>query len=237
MQFDDTTTNLGIVQEVDDLCDSNEESYPKASKVRRANSSLETLVTDIITADGVWQFDDLNNTTNPVGTATLTSGTARYNFSDKFLDIEEVDVLDSAGVYRRIKPFDPNDLDDMSVEEHFGSASGMPTHYDKYGDGIRLFPAPSSTSVTLAAGLRVRFKRTASLFTESDTTKEPGIASPFHVLVAWMTALPYCKTYKPERVAQLERDITAGRINMVRFYAHRDKDDARTMTMKSIRYR
>lgn len=241
MVFNDTVTNLGICQEVDDLCDSDTTSYSLAKKTRRANTALETLISKIINADGTWQFDDTNYTTLPIGVGNLVSGQNSYTFASDFLDLEEVDILDLSGVYRRIFPFDPSELN-MSFEQYFNiststTPTGIPLFYDKQGDSIRLVPAPSATYCTLTNGLKIRFKRTGSLFTAADTTKEPGIASPYHIIVAWMMALPYCKTYKKDRVQQLELDIATETRNMLDYYSKREKDARKIMRMKDITYR
>lgn len=236
MQFNDTTTMLGICQEIDSLCDSTPTSYPLSAKTRRVNQSLETLVAKIINADGTWQFDDSNFTTNPIGTGDLESGQSSYTFNDDFLDIESVKVMDANGTYILLTPFDESELG-MSVEEYFGSQTGMPRYYDKLGKTIKLYPTPITGSVTLTAGLKVKFKRTGSLFTASDTTKEPGIASPWHVTIAKMSALPYCKTYKKDRVAQLDKDIDSETKEMLIHYSSREKDKRKKISNKPIRFR
>lgn len=237
MQFNDTSTYLGICQEIDDLCSTDTTSYPVSAKVRRSNTALETLAGYAILSDGTWQFDDRNFTTLPEGTVNLSNGVASYSFSDKFLSIREVLVLDTTGVYRKVQPIDPSILGTQSWEEYFGTQSGLPLYYDKVEDTIKLAPVPSTSTTTLTAGLKVRFQRTASLFTASDTTKEPGIASQFHYLIPLMAALPYNKTYHPERVPQMERDIASGIVQFQRYYGKREKDVRQRVTTKPISFR
>ncbi len=231
----------GIVDEIDALCDSDSNAYPIASKTRRVNAALETLVGKIINADGTWQFDDTNNTTLPIGIGNLVEGQASYTFSDAFLDLLEIDILDFNGLYRRITPFDPSEVD-MSFEEYFGNTTsvttkGMPRFYDKQGNSIRLGPAPTATAVTLTAGLKAHFKRTASLFATTDTSKQPGFASPYHVLLAYMAAIPYCMTYKKDRVALYQQQIATMTADLVAFYGRREKDKRNQATMKPIAFR
>lgn len=238
--YNTTNTENSLIHETWDLCDADITSYPLAKVFRRFNFALETQVGKIINADGTWQYDDTNFTTNPQGVVNLTSATHEYNFNDEFLDIEEVDVLDLGGHFIRLKPWDAGSFD-VSFEEYFNityngtsytAPVGFPEYYDKVGDAIKFDKAPTAANTTLTKGLRVRFKRTGSLFTITDTTKEPGIASPWHVTLAKMAALPYCKTYKPDRVPQLERDIATETRDMLDFYSSREKDIRRVMTMK-----
>lgn len=241
MQFNSHAQNLDIVSEINTLCDSDAESYTINDKTRRVNSGMEILVAKIITADGVWQFDDTNYTDNPRGTGTLVEGQESYAFTSEYLEIEQVDVLDIGGRWRRLKQLDPDDLGGLTPEEYFGSTTssttkGLPLYYDIQGDSIRLYPAPTSTAVTLSGGLRVFFKRTASLFTTSDTTKEPGIASPFHILLAYYASIAFCATYKKDRVAWLQLQWDNGIKDLIKFYGHRNEDRRKVMRMNRINH-
>ena len=218
------------------------------------NNALEKVIGWIITADGTWQFDDTNFTDHPRGTGTLVEGQEDYSFASEYLDIEAVEILNtgSPAMYIRIKPLDHAMLGGMSPEEYFGLTSagnpqtGWPQYYDKNGDTIRLYPAPTSTLVTLTSGIRVWFKRTASLFTVTTgtgaDTKVPGFASPFHVILAYMGALPYCALYKKDRVAWLMNEIgdteppSGMKRTIIRFYGLREADTRKVMTMKPIAF-
>lgn len=240
-------TIADLNQEIRDLCDADATSYPAATLLRRVNSALETCVGKIINTDGTWQFDDTNYTTTPVGKGDLTSGEISYSFNDEFLDIEGVDILDTGGTYRKIEPFDAAEMG-VSFEEYFNitfngttysAPSGFPTHFDKQGDTIRLSYAPAAANTTLTKGIRLRFKRTADIFTSAQVTtgtKEPGIASPYHQLVAYMAAIPYCMSYKKDRVPLYERKVDEMTKDMLRFYSKREKDTRKIMRPKGILY-
>ena len=236
-------TIADLNSEVRSLCDADSTSYTAADLLRRVNNALETLVGKIINADGTWQFDDTNFTTLPVATYTLTSGLSSYSFAEEYLDILEVMILTTGGIYQRITPFDPGEMN-LSWDEWVNSAtgtipSGFPQYYDKLGDSIRLDRSPTATYATLTAGLKVRFKRTADLFTSAQVTtgtKVPGIASPYHQLIAYMAAIPYCMSYKKDRVAFYEKKVDEMTKNMVLFYSKREKDTRKIMAPKRILY-
>ena len=235
MVFNDVTTKLGICQEVDGLCDSDTTSYPVADKTRRANSAMETLIGKILVADGTWQYDDTNHTDLPVGTGTLVSGQSSYTFAEDYLEIENIKIKDVNGNWYIITPIDQADMD-IPLENYL-ETDGLPLYYDKVGDTIKLYPAPDNgISVTLASGIKIQFKRTASLFTASDTTKAPGIPSPWHVTIAKIVALPYCKTYKKDRVTQLERDIQEETKDLLKHFGRREQDKRKQPTMKPIQF-
>lgn len=237
-------TIADINQEIRDLCDADTTTYTASTLLRRVNNALETLVGLIINADGTWQWDDSNYSTLPIGTGTLVEGQTSYSFSDEFLDIEEVSVLDAGGVWRKLKPVDPSELGDLSIEEYFGiktssTPKGLPEYYDKQEDTVKLYPAPAATAVTLSSGLRVRFKRTADLFTSAQVTtgtKVPGIASPYHMLICYLAAIPYCMGYKKDRVALYKKQADQLTEEMLTFYGQREKDRRKVMTMASISY-
>src|SRR3990167_10562777 len=240
VQFNSHATNQDLVSEINSLCDSDATSYPIADKTRSVNIAYETLIGKILEADGDWQWDDTNYTTLPRGTGTLVEGQETYSFASEYLNIQMVEILDdsSPARYRKIDPIDSLDLGGLSPEEYFGITSGgvaqigFPRYYDKVGDTIILYPAPTATEVTLTAGIRIWFQRTAGLFTTTDTTQEPGIPSPYHVLLAYYAAIPYCMKYKKDRVAWLENKWDEGVANMLKFLGKREKDKRKIMTNK-----
>lgn len=244
MELTGNATSQDLTSEIDLLCDSNSTSYALADKVRRINYSLEELVSEIINADGTWQYDDTNHTDLPVGTGLLVEGQQSYSFAAEYLQIETIEVLNVEGTrYRRLKAVDINDLHGQSIDDYFGvdesgnPTKGYPEWYDISGDTIRLFPAPAAANVTLAAGLKVRFKRTVDLFTTSDTTQEPGLPSTHHVLLAYMAAIPYCMSYKKDRVVMYQNKVNEMKATLIKHYAHREKDRKKVIRPKRVSFR
>lgn len=237
--------------EARDLCDADTTSYPAAALLRRINYAYEIVVGWIIGADGTWQFDDTNYTNFPIGTYTLTAGTGRYSFNDKFLQLEEVQILraGTGGNYEIIPPLDQKELgDQITPLDEIYSENGFPQFYDKVSDDtIELFPSPASADVNLTNGLKIRFKRTADLYTSAQVTtgtKEPGFASSFHSILSYMAARPYCLTYKPERVTMIDKVIgdttlepTGMKVAILNHYSRRSKDQRKRMTMAFTPFR
>ena len=253
MQFYNATTKDALCQEVDRLCDTSDSNYTRLDKTARINAALQTVVSWIITADGTFEFDDANQTDLPRATFTLQEGVANYNFSTEFLRILEIEVKDANGVFHRIKPLDPDQLGDMSWDEYFGvvngtAKTGMPQYYDPSADGIVFDVAPTASAVTLSAGGRITFQRKAVAFTAVATTAtdstQPGFASPFHVILAYMAAIPYCMAYKKDRVDQYKREVGSVdprspyyggmALAIVRFYSRRNRDQRNIITTKPV---
>jgi len=238
MVFNDTSTYLGICQEIDQLCDTDTTSYPVAHKTRRVNSALEQVVGWILEADGTWQFDDSNNTDLPIGTQTLVAAQKAYTFNDKFLALISVEVKDASGNWSILSPIDQREFDpSLPLDEAF-ETDGLPIYYDKVSDDtIKLYPGPATASCTLTSGLKVRFKRTAHLFTASDTTAVPGFQSPYHVILAYMASIPYCMTYKPNRVPLYEKKVDELKKGLIKAYSLRQKDAPMVMYNTGILHR
>jgi len=242
MQFNPGTSDaqvaVSIVDEIDFLCDTDSTSYPTPDKTRRVNEAYEELIGKIVQADGTWQWHDTNHTDQPRGTGDLLEGQEQYKFASVYLQITGMEVLNTDGVtYSKIRPLDPSELsNNLTVDELFPT-TGFPEFYDIVGDSFYLYPAPTSSAVTLTKGVRVYFKRTADLFVPTDTIQEPGIASPYHILLALKPALSYNMVYHPDRVSSLERRIVRMEEDMVNFYARREKDNRPVIRTRRLSYR
>jgi hypothetical protein len=207
--------------------------------LRRFNAAQEEFTVEISKAVGKAQFDDLNWTDLPVGTITLQEGVSKYTIADRFLGYDRFSVLDAGGKWQPLENIDPRDFVGSEIEQAF-AATGLPTHIDKLENTIKLYPAPTATAVTLAAGLKFRLLRTSYTISSGEATTGtlvPGIATPFHMTLCKMTALPYCKSYKPERVVTLTNDINADKAKAIEFYSMRDKTEPERMTMATIKHR
>jgi len=246
MIFYDSTKKLGICQAVDFRCDSDDTSYPVLDKRREYNSAGESLVAEIINADGTFQWDDTNQTDQPRGKGTLTEGREAYTYESEYLQIEGMDILDLDGItYKKIKPIDYTELGGVSPDEYFGLETdgnpkkGIPQYYDLFADdSFRLYPAPGAAYCTLTNGYRVWFKRTFKILDSTtlsdDYTATPGIPSPWHLLLAFMISMPYCKIYKKDRVPQLQIDIDVEKKKLLKHYASKEKERRNIITTKPI---
>jgi hypothetical protein len=231
-----------IAQEIRDLTDADSTSYSDTTILRRINSSIEILVSKIIQVCGSYPYDDDNQGDLAEGNIALQEGVSKYTITDKFLTILEVKVKDTSGVYHIVK--NVNQGEDNSIVETEEATTGLPTKYRMTGRTIFLRPAPTATAVTLATGLLFKYTRVHTITCDtwvnnSCTAGEfytgtliPGIATPFHPLIAKMTALPYNKIYHPDRVPQLERDILIETDDCISFYANRLKDRPNRLSAK-----
>jgi len=231
-----------INAEARDLCDATTTSYIAANLLRRINEAYERVIGWILEADGTWQYDDTNYTDLPIGTQTLVESQNAYSFSNKFLEIDEVQILDKNGDWAIIKPVDQKEYsDDTPLDEAFAT-DGIPECYDKIADDtIMLYPAPDDgTTVTLASGLKIKFRRTASIFTSAEVTtgtKVPGFISSAHYILSYMAAIPYCMKYKKDRVGLYEKRVEEYKQAIIKSYSRRERDKRRVMTMNGRAYK
>jgi len=225
MVFNDTTTKLGLCQEVDDICSSTTTSYPLTAKARRANSALSDFVSIALNSDDRWQFDDTNHTDLPVGTTNLVNSQTDYTFDIEMLKILKVECKDADGVFKELLPIDRNDVTvplDVTFE-----TDGTPLYYDKVGASILLYPAPDYNSTN---GLRISYQRDASYFASTDTGKVPGVPTLFHKYIALKMAEPYARDKRLENYVSIRNEIAKYEEEIIpEFYAKRNKDERPTM--------
>jgi len=181
MVFSDTTTNLGIVQQVRDFMRVDSSQWATSKIVNSVNNYLDTVTGYAIGADRRFQWDDTNHTALPEGTTDLTANQSDYSFltdeqGNRILTLTRIDVKDSDGNWVQLKPIDQFEVD--GALDEFYSTPGEPKYYDKIADNIiRIYPKPLN-SVT--AGIKFYFQRTPSYFAATDTTKQPGVAPMLH---------------------------------------------------------
>ena len=174
-QYDSISTD-GICQEIDRKCGSSANTYPVKDKIARINAALDRYLTLAFQADGRWNFDDINETSPPIDTQSIVSGTNRYKlsaFSETLLSLIRLEILNSAGTGLPLIPETMDDLtgaiynqtgrisgsvSDTFQERYVNASSGTPTHYIKYGDFIYLRPNPDYSETD---GLLAYFNRPA----------------------------------------------------------------------------
>lgn len=175
-----------------------------------------------LTSDGSWQFDDLNYTDLPIGVTDLVSGQQDYAFASDVLSVDKILVKDQAGNWLELQPVDIHEkrLASRNIWQLPGSV-GIPTSYDKFANSILLDPIPNYNST---GGLKVVFKRNASKFVYTDTTKEPGIPSLFHPYLARVAALSYLIENGHSSVNSIGALVIADEQKIGEWFSKRDND-------------
>lgn len=210
--------------------------YPLADIARNANMALEKTTALIMRSDNSWEWDDANNTTQPVADADLEGGQEDYAIPVTHLKILRVRVKDQSGNYVTLTPRSRRLLSDSEL-----ASTGTPETYDVLGNSIYLNPKPP---YDYTAGLEVQFQRGPSYFTAASVAVEPGFAAQFHRLISLYTALDYCDIHLPDQ-AKVIRDrigtppdpghnIVGSGLEgeLVEFYSSRDYDRPQSLSVR-----
>lgn len=232
LQFSDPTNKNGIIELIDDLCDSNSGTYPLEKKTRDINLALAYVWATIFKCGGTWQYDDSNNTDYPIITTNLVAGQRDYAFvtdeqGNLILDIYKVLIAQPDGTYVEIKPVDVQS--DKNVQGFYNgkNVQGTPTKYDKTANGIFLDAIPSYNSTN---GLKVYINREGSFFAKTDTTKKAGFAGLFHEFLALRPAFQYASRNTKPNTNNLFKEMSDMETSIKTYYGQRQRDVKNHMT-------
>ena len=224
MIFYDNTYSQGIVQDALFTIFANSADnaqYPIGDITRAANRWYDLTVDKILQADGRWQWDDSNATDLPIATTTLISGQQDYGINTAFIRITRVEIIDASGQSRLIQPIDQEDVYNQSLTSYL-STGGTPIYYDKIANSVFLYPAPNYGAVN---GLKIYYERNANYFVTTDTTKVPGIASPFHRILSLGAAYDYMLARNLPQKESVKKNLDELIEAMQDFYSRRDRDE------------
>lgn len=194
MQFSDTTYRIGIIQDCEDLLSMDAATISGTNNTlyqftRFINGWYSKVVSWIWEATGDWEYDDSNHTDLPIATATLVASQEDYSLPTTAQKILRVEVKNANGDYYVVSPIDQSEIG-ISYSE-FEETAGLPKYYDIIGNSLILKPAPSSTDVTMVAGLKLHFSREIDYFIYSDITQEPGFDERYHRILSYGASLDY----------------------------------------------
>lgn len=236
MQFSDTSGNTGIVQDIDFHVGSDSNSYSLKDKARNVNAWLDRAVSLILQADGKWEWQDLNESSLPVGTQNLTSGTQEYSINTTYLKIRAVAVKDPSGIFHYLDRIDEKSPNPGSVAlTDSSNTSGTPTAYALVGKYIVLNRKPNYTQ---SNGIQIYAQTDETYFASTDTTATPGFAKQFHRILSFGAALDYATKhdFSATKIALLQNRIKELEAGLLEFYSSRDQDRKIGMSLSQEDY-
>lgn len=226
MQFSDTSTKQGLIQEIEfwtnlgDGVVSGDTTLLKQF-TNRLNRAYDSVLPLIMLMGDKMRWDDLNHTKHPIGTFNITSGTGDYELlsdeqGNSVLNITDLMILPSSSSTEyapltRLTLDDPRALRAMSPNPSY---VGIPSAFVEK-DNVVFFDVVPNYSAT--AGGKIFFERAPSYFAYTDTTKMPGIPSPFHPLLALHAAKDWLTVNKPENqvlIAEIKAEIAKQEANL-----------------------
>jgi len=208
-------------------------SLPVTDFLRSANTYYRKAAYLIWKNAAGWEFDDSTYTTLPIATCDLVAAQQDYALPTSALDIQRVEVLNSAGDYILLNRMTKEEVTEEALSEYY-STNGLPKYYDLVGNSLLLYPAPASANVTTTAGLKVYLSRDISAPSNFSSTpgayrtisQEPGFHVNFHPYIAYGVAIDYgvSKNYTQEKMANLRLALKEYEQSIATYYAERDRD-------------
>ena len=218
--FSDPTTKQGIIQDIDFLVDTDNNTYSLENKTRNINRALDWVTGLIIGSDGDWQWDDTNYTNLPIGTANITANQQDYSFANEHLYINALEIKTPTGEWNTLDPIDLYKQNNGDITD-FEKVTGTPKYYDKVGNSIFLYPTPNYTSTS---ALKAHSQRKAQPFLPNDTTKEPGFAPHLHRYLSISASYDWAVAKEHGKQGWLLQEKTRYEQMIKDFYSKRSKD-------------
>lgn len=229
-----TTAAPSIIEDIDSILGTDSTSYPLATKLRNINLHYYDVVTDILSTQSNWEWDDTNTTDFPIGTTNLVVAQRDYTLPSNFLKLLRVEVLDSGGNYQKVTQIDEQQI--SQGLETFMAGGGLPVFYREIGNSIELYPSADVTATTLTAGLKIYYQRTQTEFTTSDASTSPGFAAPFHRILSIGAAYDYAFSKTLPIATPLKQRLDELRQSLREYYSTRNREVKPKLQIKYRNY-
>ena len=170
MKYSNPIEEDGLSEMMNRICGTTNSVYSNKAKVVDINNAIDKYFTL-----GNYQFEDSNQSTAPIETINLVSGTSRYALGDltsELLNFLRVEITDASGLDILIYPNRLSNINEAYNEYYKDNAT--PAEYFKIGKYIDLKPAPNYSAT---AGLKIYFDRPASKYTFQTITSISNGAS------------------------------------------------------------
>ena len=213
MIYNDPTNRQGIIQSIEFWTgmqdgDISGDSTLLAVFTGRINRRLDRYLGMLGAGSHYSKTDDTNYTEHPFSYFDVKAGQHDYEF---LTDEDGNTILDITAVL--IKPnnsttfskLDRKTLDDNRAElimSPTATQGGLPSAYLERNNTIFFDPSPNYNA---SQGGKLFYKRVPSYFVSTDTTKEPGIPTQFHEMVAIASAYDWLLVHKPNSAVEISR--------------------------------
>lgn len=196
MQYNAITTKDGMMQRAEDFSKLSDGGITNDATLLKKfngwfNEADALIALKLLKSDKRWKFDDSNYSDFPIGFIDLVNNQRDYTLpasttSGNPSTLFKVNRL-------RIKYLNGNYyvIDKLDDQEEESTETGIPSKFRLIGNSVRLSPIPTSSFVTLSAGLEVQFGRAPKPYTTSDTTREPAFLSSHHHLIPLYASAQY----------------------------------------------
>lgn len=224
MIWNDTTAEeAGMVQEMNDICDSDDNSFPLTTKARRTNFALSRFFTLAFKADGRFSWDDVNHGSAPIETLALVNGQQRYdltNFSTEILNILRVEILDAQGLGLPMNRLNRGNVPGALSE--YKKLAGIPDEYDLLGNYMDLYCPPN---YDMADGLKLYVNRNKILFLSSDEDRTIPVPSIFEEYICNVASIKFLNENNRSNKNDIQAKILLDEVEIKTFFSNREKGD------------
>ena len=177
--------------------------YPLEDIARATNTAKYNLLAKLLKAQDDWDFDDTGNTTNfSIAISTLVEGQSDYALPTKILKAKRFEVKNKSGDWSKLKKIDESEV--KGAMNEFEETDGLPKYYRLLARSIILYPAPTATQTTLAAGFRAFYDRKVNLFTGATTTTQVGFGFTGDRTIAYEVAEEYARIFREDLLNALK---------------------------------
>lgn len=228
------TSAPSIMEDIDFLVGTNSTSFKPEDKLRIINKINYDVTSDILRYESNWEFDDTNKTDFPIATRNLVASQKDYSLPTELVKLVRVEVMDSGGNFQKVQQFDETQVSQALSE--FNETAGLPLYYREIGNSIELYPAPSSSSTTLTAGLKCYYQRVITDFTTSDASVEPGFSKQFHPILSYGTAYEYAYINQMDIAPVIKARLDELREGLRQYYSSRNREVKPTLKVKIRNY-
>ena len=233
--YDTTSEKAGIFNEMDSICNSDINSYPVETKLRRVNNALDRFMTLAFKADGRWSYDDVSQGADPIETQELVQNQQAYalgDFTSEILKLLRVEILKEDGTSIVLKRLKREDIDVALTE--YKVDPNTPDEYDIFGNSIYLYPPPSYDLGNGNGGLKMYFDRNAVRLTSSDYANELSIPSLFHSYIARQASIPYLIENQKAQKNDIFTQTQVDEKEILHYFANREKGISDVITNEPL---
>jgi hypothetical protein len=181
MKYYEPIGGESIIDMINNICNTTNQSYPNKEKVMNINKGLDEYWFIATNSAPRGSVDDTNNSAISIQTTNIVAGTNGYkisDFTDNVLNILKVSVLTDDGIENDLEYQEFEDIYEFNEEYSTDTADrGNPAYWTKIGDFIYLAPCPNYSETN---GLRVYVDRALDKLTYTSftlTIATPGVAT------------------------------------------------------------
>ena len=206
--------------------------YSDASLIRDLNSELLAIQINILRDRNVLEFDDPNYTDVPIATLSMVAGQTAYKITEDetgniLLSIHKVTVDVGNGHVDVPRKTVAEGSQDYLVDT---TTADIPNAYYEVGNSIYFAQSPARSGT-----IKVWFDRETDIILTSDTTKVPGIPTPYHNLACYRVAYNYALDKGLPNEDRILRRIQLEEERLAQFEANRRVDEATIVTVDVLR--